>query len=127
VQLAVCGAHLSGQPLNHQLIERGAVLLCSTTTAPNYRLFALDPGQSGRPGLLRGERGAAIEVEVWELPARQVGSFVNSIKAPLGFGRIELTDGTDVLGFLCEEYATHGAVEITEFGGWRAYLANIAA
>ena len=126
VQLAVCGAHLSGQPLNHQLTERGAVLVASTTTAPNYRLFALDPGQSGRPGLLRAERGARIEVEVWELPAKRLGSFVDSIKAPLGFGRVELTDGRDVLGFLCEEYATHGAVEITEFGGWRAYLANIA-
>jgi len=127
VQLAVCGAHLTGQPLNHQLTERGGLLVHSTATAPNYRLFALEPGQSGRPGLLRAEQGARIEVEVWALPNRQLGSFIDSIKAPLGFGRIELTDGKDVLGFLCEEYATHSAVEITEFGGWRAYLANIAA
>jgi len=127
VQLAVCGAHLTGQPLNHQLTERGGLLVHSTATAPNYRLFALEPGQSGRPGLLRAQRGARIEVEVWALPARQLGSFIDSIKAPLGFGRIELTDGKDVLGFLCEEYATHSAVEITQFGGWRAYLANIAA
>jgi len=127
VQLAVCGAHLSGQPLNHQLTERGGVLVHSTATAPNYRLFALEPGQSGRPGLLRAKRGARIEVEVWALPTRQLGSFIDSIKAPLGFGRIELTDGKDVLGFLCEEYATRSAVEITQFGGWRAYLANIAA
>ena len=36
LRLAVVGAHLRGQPLDHQLIGRGAVYLETTTTAPVY-------------------------------------------------------------------------------------------
>jgi len=127
IRLAVCGAHLTGQPLNHQLTERGGIFVGSANTAPHYRFFALDPGRAGRPGLVRAERGAPIELEIWELPADQIGAFVDSIKAPLGVGRVELEDGGDVLGFLCEAYATREAEDITQFGGWRAYLQNAAA
>ncbi|MGW8270978.1 MAG: allophanate hydrolase, partial [Burkholderiales bacterium] len=41
VDLAVCGAHMSGLPLNHQLTERGARLARRCRTAPHYRLYAL--------------------------------------------------------------------------------------
>jgi allophanate hydrolase len=49
VRVAVCGAHLSGLPLNHQLVDRGARLVCRTRSAPCYTLYAL-PGarRSGR-------------------------------------------------------------------------------
>ena len=123
VRVAVCGAHLQGQPLNHQLTSRGARLVQRTTTAPHYRLYALPDGR--RPGLVRvAEDGAAIEVEVWELPASQFGSFVDGIPAPLGIGRTVLADGTGVAGFICEPVGLQGAVDITEFGGWRAYRSN---
>jgi len=122
VQIAVCGAHLSGQPLNHQLTERGGRLVADTTTAPNYRFYALSGGPPARPGMIRTENGAAIQVEVWELPTETVGSFVAGIPAPLGVGRLELSDGTDVMGFLCEPYAIKDAADITHFGDWRSYL-----
>ncbi len=122
IRIAVCGAHLSGQSLNHQLTDRGGRLVAETTSAAAYRFYALAGGPPARPGMIRVDDGAAIGVEVWELPAETVGSFVAGIPAPLGVGRLELADGTDVMGFLCEPYAISDAVDITEFGDWRSYL-----
>ena len=123
VRVAVCGAHLQGQPLNPQLTSRGARLVQRTTTALEYRLYALPDGR--RPGLVRvADGGAAIEIEVWELPASQFGSFVDGIPAPLGIGRTVLADGSLVAGFICEPDGILGAKDITAFGGWRAYRFN---
>ena len=122
VRIAVCGAHLSGQPLNHQLTDRGGQLVADTVTAPIYRLFALNGGPPARPGLIRMEDGAPIRVEVWALPSETVGSFVAGIPAPLGVGRLRLADNSEVTGFLCEPYALTDATDITEFGDWRSYL-----
>jgi allophanate hydrolase len=123
VQLAVVGAHLLGQPLNHQLTERGARLVRTARTAPSYRLFALPGTEPPKPGLVRDGAGASIEVEVWEMPESDFGSFVAAIPAPLGIGTLELEDGAHVKGFLCESYATRDARDISSYGGWRAYLA----
>lgn len=126
VQVAVCGAHLSGLPLNWQLTQRGARLVQSTHSAPCYKLFALPGGPPYRPGMLRvAEGGAAIEMEVWELPAREFGSFVAGIPAPLGIGTVELADGGQVQGFVCEALATQSAKDISHLGGWRVYLRSI--
>ena len=122
VPLCVVGAHLSGQPLNHQLTDRGASLVATTTTAPVYRLHALatDPP---KPGLVRvAEGGAAIEVEVWALEPAAFAGFVDAIPAPLCIGRVLLADGRDVAGFLCEPIGLDRAPDITAHGGWRAYL-----
>ena len=123
--LAVVGAHLSGLPLNGQLLERGATLRAATHTAAKYRLFALPGTTPPKPGLLRvAEGGQAVAVEVWDLPAAQVGSFLALIPQPLGLGSIELADGNRVHGFLCESVALLGARDITHFGGWRAFVAD---
>jgi allophanate hydrolase len=125
VSVAVCGAHMEGLPLNPALTDRGGVLLRRTRTAPAYRLYALPGAPPQRPGLVRdAERGAALELEVWDVPVDQFGSFVAGIPAPLGIGKIELEDGSSVSGFLCEGHALVGAAEITSFGGWRPYLAR---
>lgn len=125
VKVAVVGAHLSGLPLNGQLIERGARLLARTRTRPCYRFYALAGTVPAKPGLLRvAEGGHAIEAEVWEMPVAQYGSFVALIGAPLGIGSIVLEDGSSVQGFLCEAAALTGARDISAFGGWRAWLSN---
>jgi allophanate hydrolase len=127
VRLAVCGAHMSGLPLNHQLTERGARLLRRCRTAARYRFYALDAFAPPRPGLVRVDAGGhAIEVEIWALPAETVGSFVDAIPAPLGIGTVELEDGETVRGFLCEAYATAGARDISDLGSWRNYAAASA-
>jgi allophanate hydrolase len=123
VALAVCGAHMEGLPLNHQLRDRGGYLLQRTQTSPCYRLFALPGGPPYRPGLVRVSRGgAAIDVEIWALPTETLGSFVASIPSPLGIGKVELQNGSEVPGFICEGHAASDAADITEFGGWRAYI-----
>lgn len=128
VRVAVCGAHLSGLPLNGQLTSRNGRLVGSTTTSPDYKFYALPGEPPKRPGLVRvdrNEQGVAIEVEVWELPVREFGSFVAGIPAPLGIGTITLADGTAVQGFLCERYAVADAEDISRFGGWRGYLQQL--
>jgi allophanate hydrolase len=126
--LAVVGAHLSGLPLNSQLLERGAVLRQATTTAPAYRLYALPGTTPPKPGLVRvAEGGASLAVEVWDMPLNQLGSFLALIPQPLGLGTLELADGSTVHGFLCENIAVQDARDISSFGGWRAFLAAAAA
>ena len=124
MQLAVCGAHMSGLPLNHQLSERGGRLVRSCRTAPHYQLFALPGGPPLRPGLIRREPGRAIELEIWEFPIATFGGFLAGIRTPLTIGNVELEDGTQVKGFLCEAHATADARDITEYGGWRPYIAR---
>lgn len=127
-QLAVVGAHLSGMPLNWQLVERGGRLLSATRTAPRYRLYALPGTVPPKPGLVQviaDEPGAEIEVEVWDMPLRHYGSFVAGIPAPLGIGTLTLDDDSAVQGFLCETVAISGAEDISRFGGWRAYQARV--
>jgi allophanate hydrolase len=126
LRMAVVGAHLSGLPLNGQLLERGATLLQATLTAPHYKLFALPGTTPPKPGLQRvAQGGAAIKLEVWQMPLAAVGSFLALIPAPLGLGSIELVNGHWVHGFLCENHALLGARDISEFGGWRAFLASL--
>ena len=122
IQVAVCGAHMAGLPLNHQLTERGARLVAKSRTAPDYRLFALTDFKPPRPGMVRDDGGAAIEVEVWEVPASAFGGFVDAIPAPLGIGTLTLENGRQVKGFLCEAHATRGAREITSLGSWRQFI-----
>ncbi len=122
IEIAVVGAHLSGEPLNHQLLDRGARLLRAGRTAPCYRLYALPGGPPDRPGLIRVEQGgASIEIEVWDVPAAELGGFIAGIPAPLSIGRVKLEDGGMPQGFLCESAGLEGARDITHFGGWRAY------
>ncbi|MFW5642252.1 MAG: allophanate hydrolase [Roseicyclus sp.] len=122
--LVVCGAHMQDLPLNVQLTERGAVFVETTRTAPDYRLYAL-PGAPARPGLVRtaANDGAAIEVEVWDLPVEAIGSLLALVPAPLGFAPVRLADGRLRHGFVCEAAAVGDARDITHLGGWRAHLA----
>jgi allophanate hydrolase len=127
LMIAVVGAHMSGLPLNKELVERSGRFERIARTAPKYRLYALSGGPPQRPGLLRRkDGGAAIELEIWSLPASKFAEFVSGIPAPLGLGTISLADGASVQGFLCEAYATEGAHDITRFGGWRAYLKTVS-
>ena len=123
VDVVVCGAHLAGQPLNWQLLDRGASLQMKTQTKPGYALYALPDGK--RPALVPSESGTAIEVEVWTMPMQEFGSFVAGIPAPLGIGKVSLQNGEVVPGFICEEGGIADARDISHFGGWRAYLESL--
>ncbi|MFI8241982.1 allophanate hydrolase [Streptomyces sp. NPDC085866] len=121
-RLAVVGAHLTGQPLNPQLLSLGARLDHTTTTAPLYHLHAL-PTDPPKPGLVHvGEGGASIETEVWRLPAEGLGRLLTMLPRPMTLGSVHLADGTHVPGFLCEPSALQEAEDITAYGSWRNFL-----
>ena len=125
VDVMVCGAHMSGLPLNWQLVDRGAWQIATTRTAPRYRCYALPGGPPFRPGLIRvANDGVAVDVEVWRMPVEHFGSFVAGIPAPLGIGKVTLDDGSEVSGFVCESLGVAGATDISALGGWRQYLAS---
>ena len=124
MSIAVCGAHMSGLPLNHELTSRGGRLLRATRTAPCYALYALPGGPPARPGLSRcdADHGTAIAVEIWAIPKDAVGDFIAGIPAPLVIGTVEIEDGSQVKGFLCEATGLSHAENISGLGGWRRFL-----
>ena len=113
------GAHLTGMPLNHQLVTCGAHLLESTRTAPRYRLYLLAKEQPPKPGLVESgdAKGHAIDVEVWNMPTG-LRPVRGGIPAPLGIGTIELADGSRVHGIRLRELRNRAA---------RAIFRNLAA
>jgi hypothetical protein len=123
-QILVIGAHLGGMALNRELTDAGAALVETCRTAPTYRLYAL-PGAPARPGMIRvAEGGGAIEGELWHMTDDAFGRFVRAIPAPLSIGSVALADGRTVKGFLCEVAAIEEALDITSYGGWRAWQAS---
>jgi allophanate hydrolase len=127
IELVVVGAHLSGMPLNHELTARNARFLRAGATTTDYKLYALAGGPPFRPGLMRvacGD-GKAIATEVWALSSEALGSFMAGIPGPLGIGTTKLADGTSPKGFIVEAEGIVGAKDVSEFGGWRAYIASL--
>ncbi|CDL82373.1 allophanate hydrolase [Xenorhabdus szentirmaii] len=127
VRVAVVGAHLRGMPLNDQLVDRNAVFIEATQTATHYRLYALANTHPAKPGLVRVVEGAAIDIELWDIPLARFGEFVAEIPFPLGIGSLELIDGRWVKGFICEPDGLKEATDITEFGGWRNWLTSLGS
>lgn len=146
MQLAVCGLHMRGQKLEHQLTSLQASFLTACRSAPAYKLFAITDPANGicKPGMVYvGQgRGKAIDLEVWTLPVQNLGSFFSQISAPLGLGTVALEDGSSVKGFICEGYiadlgkpvnnADGNALnsnllveDITGHGSWRQFQAQI--
>jgi len=118
-ELFCIGAHMSGLPLNAQLLRHGGRFLREARTAAVYRLHDL----GNRPGMFRAGHGAHVAGEVWAVPLAGLGPFLAEIPPPLGFGRVTLEDGATTLSFLAEPEGVRGAPDITETGGWRAHLA----
>src|SRR5882724_8761614 len=128
IAIAVVGAHLSGMVLNGELKALGGRLLEAATTAPDYRLYALDTTPP-KPGMLRVEAGTgvAIALEIWALSSASFGRFVAAIPPPLSIGTVRLNDGRGIKGFIVEAADIDGAREISAFGGWRAFVSEAAA
>lgn len=119
VRVAVCGLHMRGLPLEHQMREYGACFIKEARTAAKYKMLKL-PTAPTKPGLVKTlHGGASIPLEIWEMPMDCFGAFVASIPSPLGIGKIELDDGTEVSGFLCEDYIVSSSKDVTALGGWR--------
>ena len=119
ILVAVCGLHMRGFPLEKQMLEYEAQFIREALTAPKYQLFRLATTPE-KPGLLKSNcGGASIQIEIWEMPLNKFGDFVSKIPSPLGIGKIELFDGSEISGFVCEAYACESSENITTAGSWR--------
>jgi allophanate hydrolase len=126
LELLVFGAHLAGEPLNHQLTDARATLLGEVLTAPEYRMHLLGTVPP-KPGVVRvGLAGSALPGELWSVPSEGLGALAAALEAPLSLGRVRLADGREVLGFLCEGYAAEGCRVLDPAEGWRGHLARLA-
>ena len=132
-ELVVVGHHLSGQPRNGELTDRGGVLLETTTTTADYRLLRIGtvaPGEVPVPALLRNPgKGARIEVELWQLPAAELPGLLAGLPDVLALGRVRLADGRTVPGLVGDALVVSGSpgrpvTDITDTGGWRSHLAR---
>lgn len=119
VLLAVNGSLMRGLELNGNLLRAGARFVREAKTAPQYRLYSIG---DIHPAMLRVQSGgAAISVELWELPAAGLAAILQAEPAGLSIGKIALADESEVLGVLGEPWLCEGAPEITRHGGWREY------
>ncbi len=121
VRLAVNGTLMRGLALNGNMLAAGATFVRETTTARSYRLWSIG---DRHPAMMRVARGgAAIAVEVWEVPAAGLATILLGEPGGLSIGKVRLADGEETLGVLGEPILCEEQREITEYGGWRAYLA----
>ncbi|MCW3041368.1 MAG: allophanate hydrolase [Solirubrobacterales bacterium] len=127
IDLFVVGAHRAGQPLHHELAERGARYVDTVRTLPSYRLHRLATTPP-KPGLVRvsAAEGTAVEGERWRLPVAALATFLAALPSPMALGSVALEDGASCVGFLCEPLAAAGTEDVSAFGSWPAYLAAVA-
>lgn len=119
LELAVCGLHMRGYPLEKQLLAHHALFVREDRTAPVYRFYLL-PTTPAKPGLVRVDSGGvSIALEIWRIPTDQFGSFTALIPSPLGIGKVLLESGKEVCGFTCEGFAVKTARDISASGGWK--------
>ena len=120
VLLAVNGTLMRGLSLNGNLLSVGATFDREAATIPSYRLWSID---DRHPAMVRvSQGGAAIAVEVWQVPAAGLATILLGEPPGLAIGKVRLADGQETLGVLGEPALCEGQREITAHGGWRAYL-----
>lgn len=125
LRLAVNGTLMRGLELNPNLLAVNAKFLREAKTVPSYRLWSIGDRHPAMQRVVSG--GVSVDVEVWEVPAEGIGDILLKEPAGLAIGKVSLDDGEEVLGVLGEAILCEGAKEITNHGGWRAYIATLAA
>jgi len=123
ILVGVCGAHMSGLPLNWQLTDLDAELVKKTQTKKGYRLFVLENKDPIRPGMVYDSSSdTQIEVEVWSMSVENFGKFMKQIQSPLCIGSVYLEDESSIYGFLCEADFVKEAKEISDLKNWRTFI-----
>ncbi|MEO1133429.1 MAG: glutamyl-tRNA amidotransferase [Cyanobacteria bacterium J06639_1] len=123
ILLAVNGTLMRGLELNENMVAAGATFAKEATTAPLYRLWSI---ADIHPAMQRvAEGGKAISLEIWSVPPAGLVQILQQEPPGLCVGKVMLADGSEVLGVLGEAISCEGHREITEFGGWRAYVDSL--
>lgn len=120
VRLAVNGTLMVGLELNGNMLAVGANFVREAETEPCYRLWSIG---DRHPAMLKVTKGGrAISLEVWEISPLGLVQILQQEPPGLCIGRVRLADGEEVMGVLGEPFLCEANQEITEHGGWRAYL-----
>ena len=123
IDLAVNGTLMRGLELNANLTSVGGEFVTEAATAPCYRLWSID---DRHPAMVRQSSGGdSIELEVWSVPADGLATLLLAEPPGLCIGKVELADGSQVLGVLGEPALCEGMLEITAWKGWRNYTASL--
>jgi gamma-glutamylcyclotransferase (GGCT)/AIG2-like uncharacterized protein YtfP len=115
------GGGMRGGPVHHHI--EGVPLLGALRTAPNYRFYSV---RDEFPALVAtAAGGASIVGELYDVPIDMLHRSLLPAEPPeLELGTIELEDGSVSFAMLLRREVLEqgaGLIEITEFGGWRAY------
>ncbi|MDJ0572895.1 MAG: hypothetical protein QNJ53_28180 [Pleurocapsa sp. MO_192.B19] len=122
IELAVNGTLMRGLELNNNLLAVGATFVREAITEPTYRLFSIG---DVHPAMMRVKTGGvAIAVEVWAVPPAGLAQILLNEPPGLCIGKVRLDDGSEILGVVGESICCENGKEITQYGGWRNYIAN---
>lgn len=122
LQLAVNGTLMRGLELNQNLLAVNASFERDARTESAYRLWSI---ADQHPAMMRVQQGGvAIAVEIWSVPADGIAQILWQEPAGLSIGKVILEEGETVLGVIGEPILCEGQRDITQFGGWRAYMAS---
>lgn len=122
IRLAVNGTLMRGLELNPNLLNVGATFVREDKTAAEYRIWSINDKHPAMQRVKTG--GVSVALELWDVPASGIATVLMQEPAGLAIGKVVLASGEEVLGVLGKAFLCDGKVEITQHGGWRAYLAN---
>jgi hypothetical protein len=122
VELAVNGTLMRGLKLNPNMLEVGATFQREAKTAPEYRIWTINDEHPAMQRVKTG--GVGVALEIWNVPPDGLGSILQKEPPGLCVGKVKLEDGSFVLGVLGEAMLCEGQREISQYGGWRSYIAQ---
>jgi hypothetical protein len=106
---------MRGLALNPNLLNVGATFNCEIQTEPAYRLWSI---QDQYPAMVRVTTGgAAIAVEVWDVPLAGLGIILTQEPPGLAIGKVKLANGEIVLGVIGEPLTVEDQLE--NYRVWR--------
>ena len=120
--LAVNGTLMRGLELEGNLKQAGAIFLKESKTEKSYRLYSINDQYPAMIKVANG--GNTVDVELYEISEEGLKDVLSKEPPGLTIKEIALIDGSLIQGVVGLEEITKGQKEITEYGGWRNYLAN---
>jgi gamma-glutamylcyclotransferase (GGCT)/AIG2-like uncharacterized protein YtfP len=122
ILLAVNGSLMRGFALNENLLAVNAEFVSEAATSDQYRMWSINDQY---PAMQRDSNGGKkMKVEIWKMTPKALAELIESEPPGLCLGKIELVDNQWIFGILGEKFICQGMEEITQWGGWRNYLAQ---
>ena len=119
--LAVNGTLMRGLELENNLKAVSAIFIKESQTEKAYRLFSIDDKY---PAMVKDAKGSAIDVELYEISEQGMQDVLSKEPEGLTIKEITLIDGSKVQGVVGLPFIIENRKEITNYGGWRNYLAS---